>query len=446
MPAFDFYHYQRRIKTRLGHKDDWKLRVIFWGGALLVGLAISLFVLMAEEAAHYFDVIYREWPYLPLLATPLMFVAIMWLMRKTGPQAAGSGIPQVVVALSSQHPAMRDRLLSLPVAIVKMVLTSLALLAGASVGREGPSVHIGAALMYQIGKRVGPKFAYMRTAFIQAGGAAGVAAAFNAPLAGIVFAIEELAQAYEARTSGTLILAIVISGIVVVSIYGNYTYFGVTSEALHIVEDWPALLVVALVGGVSGGLFSLLLQEGARRVAPILEAQPYRWALLMGLLVAAIGVFSGGLTFGSGYEQASRYLAVNAEAGEAAFPLLKFIATALSYLSGIPGGIFSPSLSTGAGLGGWVAGFFEQVPVQAMAVLGMTAFLSGVVQRPITSFVIVMELTGEQSMLLPLMIAAILANGVSRLICQTPIYHGLAMNILNKPENKAKAKTHDTTD
>ncbi|WP_369600915.1 chloride channel protein [Hahella sp. SMD15-11] len=446
MPSFDFHQYQRRLKTRLGHKDDWKLRVIFWGGALMVGLIISLFVFLAEEAAHYFDQIYHRVTWAPLILTPVMFVAITWLMRKTGPQASGSGIPQVIVALNSQHPALRDKLLAFPTGIVKMILTSLALLAGASVGREGPSVHIGAAMMYQIGKRAGAKFAYMRTAFIQAGGAAGVAAAFNAPLAGIVFAIEELAQAYEARTSGTLILAIIISGIVVVSIYGNYTYFGVTSETLHLVQDWPAVLVVALVGGAAGGLFSLLLQEGNRRVAPIVETMPYRWALLMGLLVAAIGVFSGGLTFGSGYEQASRYLAINAEEGSAAFPLLKFIATLLSYLSGIPGGIFSPSLSTGAGLGGWLAGFFTQAPVQALAILGMTAFLSGVVQRPITSFVIVMELTGEQSMLLPLMIAAVLSNGVSRVICQPPIYHGLAQNLLKKPENSEKAKTHDTTD
>lgn len=142
-------------------------------------------------------------------------VAIVWLMHRFSPASRGSGIPQVLLVLKQRYHWLRPTFLTLRLVAAKFVLTCFGLMAGASIGREGPSVHMGAALMHRAGQIGRLQQKYVDNALIVAGGAAGVSAAFNAPLAGIVFAIEELSGSLEQRTSGTLIMAIILSGVVV---------------------------------------------------------------------------------------------------------------------------------------------------------------------------------------------------------------------------------------
>ena len=149
----------------------------------------------------------------------------------------------------------------------KFVLTCLGLLCGASIGREGPSVHMGAAMMYSVGQVGRLHQKYVDNSLIVAGGAAGVSAAFNAPLAGIVFAIEELAGSFEQRTSGTLILAIILSGVVVLMIMGHYSFFGHPGGKLDITTDWVAIGVTGLVCGLFGGILRLQRYLGGYSMA-----------------------------------------------------------------------------------------------------------------------------------------------------------------------------------
>ncbi|TXN62308.1 chloride channel protein, partial [Methylobacterium sp. WL6] len=160
---------------------------------------------------------------------------------------------------------------------------------------------------------------------------------------------------------------------------------------------------------------------------------PIAFAGLCGLGVALAGLASGGSIYGTGYEEAKALLHGDS-AARLDFAPLKFCATALSAISGIPGGLFAPSLAVGAGLGGMLQDVFPGVPIGALVLTGMVAYLAGVLQAPITAFVIVTEMTQDHAMMIPLMIAAVLADAASKTVCRTGLYHTLAEIMLARVE------------
>jgi H+/Cl- antiporter ClcA len=273
----------------------------------------------------------------------------------------------------------------------------------------------------------------LRRALILAGGAAGIAGAFNTPLAGVVFAIEELSHSFEARTSGIVFTAVVIAGATTLGMVGNYTYFGQTAAVLGNAAAVQAVVLCSLAGGLLGGCFSRALLIAARGLpgwmGRAIIRYPVAFAALCGLALAFIGWLSDNQTYGTGYQQA-RLMVEDRANLPASYALLKLAANVVSYISGIPGGIFAPSLSVGAGLGSVLAPFVPAAPMGAMILLGMTAYFSGVVQAPITATVIVMEMTANQSLTIPLMATAFLSFAVSRLICRRPLYSALAQRFL----------------
>ena len=280
---------------------------------------------------------------------------------------------------------------------------------------------------------------------ILAGAAAGVAAAFNTPLAGIVFAIEEMARAFEHRYSGVVLTAIVLAGASSLSILGNYSYFGFANGNFSLGRDWFVIAVVGAAGGLFGALFSRILIDGAPCLYAMFRERrryhPALFAALCGLIIAALGLATQGATYGSGYAQANALLH-GETAGSWGYTIAKFFATAISGFSGLPGGIFSPSLSVGAGLGASLAPWFPATPVAGVVLLGMTAYFAGVTQAPITAFIIVLEISGRQSMPVPLIAASVIAVAVSRIISPVSLYHALANNFivaLKKPEEEPKA-------
>ncbi len=422
--------------------DAWKVRLIFWSGAIVVGLVASGFALATEHINRWFHALLVWSQYAPFVVAPAGLMLVSWLTNRWFAGAQGSGIPQSIAALQMTEHSARTRLLSARIAIGKIVLTLIGLLSGASIGREGPTVHIGASLMFALG-RVG-KFPhhYMDKGLILAGGAAGIAAAFNTPLAGILFAIEEMGRSFEQRTSGVLLTAVFLAGITAVAIQGNYTYFGFTSVNLPLSEIMLPIFVCGIGGGLLGGLFSTALIQGSRRIGPLAKRYPYRVAAACGLGLATTGFLSGSLAYGTGYTEASVIL-TNTGALPDTFAPMKAIATLFSYLSGIPGGIFAPSLATGAGVGATLSSLMPSIPTEAVVILGMLGYFTGVVQTPITAFVIVMEMTDNHGLLLPLMATSFIAYVSSRLVCPTPIYHTLADQFL--PARPAKPAVEPAT-
>ncbi|MHB8254196.1 MAG: chloride channel protein [Acidiferrobacter sp.] len=423
----------RRVRS-LFHRRHWKLRLVFWGGAVLVGLSAVALTKLGNLANNTFSDLYQHWPWAPFLVSPAGLVLSLWLTRRFFPGAQGSGIPQVIAALDRRTQGWSSHLLSVRIAIGKILITTLGLFAGASIGREGPTVHVGASLTSAAGHLAGIKRPQLERALILAGGAAGIAAAFNTPIAGIMFAIEELAHGFEEHASGTIIVTILIAGLTAVAIEGNYTYFGVTQAALT-PREWLLVPVSGVVGGFAGGLFSRLILDLTQRLRTTLFRYPYRMALALGLTLAIIGAISGGSSFGTGYPQA-RALVLGSAHLPWFFPVTKWLASLASYISGIPGGLFAPALATGAGVGADIGRFFPDAPLQAAVILGMVSYLSGVVQTPITAFVIVMEMTANSAMLFPLMAAALIATWVSRLLCRQSIYQGLAARLVAETQKR----------
>jgi H+/Cl- antiporter ClcA len=418
----------RRHRRLLFSGRHWKTRLVLCGGAIAVGIISVAFAWAANRAQELFGHLLVN-PWLALGLTPAGFVLCAYGARTTFKGAQGSGIPQAIAARRLNDDAARSRLLSLRVTLGKILLTLVGLACGASIGREGPTVQVGASLMLSAAKLGGMG---RERGLILAGSAAGVAAAFNTPLAGIVFAIEEMSRAFESRTSGLVLIAVILAGLASLGLVGNYSYFGHSTSMLKVTIDWIAVLVCGVAGGLLGTLFSFIVLRGTGLIRAWLGAAPMPRALLLagacGLVVALCGLASHGATYGTGYDAARG--AVEGHGPNPAFAPLKFIATAASTLSGIPGGLFAPTLSVGAGLGDIVAHLLGVHAIGAIVLLGMAAYFSGVVQAPITASVIIGEMSGANGMVIPLMLAAFIAYGVSRSFQRQSLYHALARNFV----------------
>ncbi|WP_338719559.1 chloride channel protein [Devosia sp. XK-2] len=406
-------------------------RALFLVGGVVVGIAALVMAFVADFAIDTFAHWQRQWPYMPLLVTPLGFAGLSWLTKRYFDGAQGSGIPQVIAARQLNDLKRKGGLVSPVLAVAKMALLAAGLFAGASAGREGPTVQVGASIMYWLG-RFAP---HRQPGLLLAGGAAGVAAAFNAPLAGVVFGIEEMSRSFELRTSGLVLGTVIVAGLVPLAVVGDYTYFGRSDIALSVVSEWIWIVPITALCGLAGGAFSRLLiafTDGLPgRAGRWIAANPVLFAAGCGLGVALCGVLTQGSVFGTSAEHAKAIMA--GEGAPIAFGPLKFLATLLTSVSGIPGGIFSPSLAVGAGIAELFADI-APVPIAALTIVCMAAYLAAVLQAPITAFVIVTEMTGNHALIFPVMLGALIASFTSKLVCREGVYHALAKRLLARGE------------
>jgi H+/Cl- antiporter ClcA len=405
--------------------------------AVFGGLAAAAFARLCDQAMALHSRLMVLSPALTLLLLPGGFAAIAWLTQRFAPAAAGSGIPQVIAAADHRWSGRwGGQRVTLRTAVWKVILTALVLVCGGSIGREGPTVQVVAGIIRTLtrGLKGGPG----RRAIIIAGGAAGVSAAFNTPIAGVVFAVEELAKGFDRRTNATVILVVVAAGFASYALQGDYAYFGQlkgeTGAALG--SAWFAAPFIGVSAGVCGGLFSralaALIGPGFNRTANWRRGHPVVFAGLCGAVAAAVGFLSGGLTFGAGYDEAKSLLQDHPGRG-LAFAAAKGVASLAASASGAPGGIFAPSLATGAGIGAAWAHAGLWVGGRDAVVMGMAAYLSGVVQAPLTSAVILMEMTRQPGLVGPLMLAALLGRWASGLVMREPIYHVLSLSWTRAP-------------
>jgi chloride channel protein, CIC family len=404
-----------------------------WGAALLVGLMSVLYADWSADASRIFLRWISGRPWLAFLITPALTMLALFLTRRWFTGSEGSGIPQVVAALhaarSNEEHTLLRRLFGPRVIVGKIGVSLIGLLGGLTIGREGPTVHIGAAMMAEIRRFYPHRSAQLERRLLLAGAAAGLSAAFNTPLAGIIFAIEELARDFESRTNGIMITAVVFSGLTSLALAGNYLYFG----QINVPGNLGAIFILPVVlssvlCGLLGAAFNMTLLRWQVWMPQWLIAVRSRWplfyALLIGLVVAALGIASHGETWGSGYDQARQLLAGTTNLSEG-YALTKWGAMVVTYMAGIPGGLFSPSLSIGAGLAQWVHAAFGWAPMAAVIALCMTGYLAAVTQSPITSFVIVMEMTNGTGMVIPMMATALVASRISAFFTP-PLYEALA--------------------
>ncbi|CAJ0793114.1 H(+)/Cl(-) exchange transporter ClcA [Ralstonia condita] len=428
-----FRAFERKLRQTSRMSRNGLRFTIFLAGAMGVALFSLVFSWLADTALAWQRALHERHAWAAFALLPPGLAALRWMTLRVAPQARGSGIPQVI---ATQHlppfGTAQTTLVSFPQALWKIALTAVALFLGASVGREGPSVQVGAAAMLAWGywwqHRAGVRVGFHAQALLTAGAAGGLAAAFNTPLAGVVFAIEELGKGATLRWDRLVLAGVLASGFLSLAVVGNNPYFLVHEPILFLREAWPWIMLAALVCGVFGGLFAKLLLVGVAGLLPgpigqRVQRHPVWTAFGCGVVIACIGAATQGDTYGTGYTQVAALL--NGHPIETHwFGVSKLVATVASYFAGIPGGIFTPSLAIGAGLGQHLWQLTSGLADERMLVLiSMAAFLAAATQAPITASVIVMEMTRSQDMMFHLLAATLLASFVARQFCPRPFYH-----------------------
>ena len=428
----------REVLDRIPLQDQQKLYVL----TLLIGGVCGLAAVLFHLLLDYFQgqLIYRaaavpHWWRIPLV---LLVPAVGGLIAGAGlyfyaPEARGSGIPQVKTAFYLDGGRIPARVIP-----AKMVLSALNIGTGASLGREGPSVQICAAIASLLGRI----FVISRRSLqslIPVGAAAGLAAAFNTPIAAVTFTLEEILANAAARPLGSIVIAAVIAAVIEHSILGDSALFNAPAYRLHSAPELLFYAILGLISGLAAVAFNtslLRLRRWFRRQQIVPE-----WAApgLGGLILGCIGLLGLLLTgsasiFGVGYETLSLELQ-----GSLPLKLLlilgicKLAGTVVSYSSGSAGGIFGPSLYIGGMIGGAV-GLLTRFALSnsltepgAFALVGMGAVFAGIVRAPVTSIIIIFEMTRNYSIILPLMVANIISYALASRLSPTPIYDALLL-------------------
>lgn len=418
-------------------REDWHRRIAMLVAAILIGLAAIAFAKLGDRVQAGFAHWQAAAPWLPLVATPLAFVAAAWLTARFAPEARGSGIPQVMAAARQPQGPAAMALLSVRAALAKIALTLLALGGGACVGREGPTVQLAGAIMVQVHRALRVP---VTAGVVIAGGAAGVAAAFNTPLAGIAFAIEELAVAFEQRVAVLAMGAVMVAGLTAQGLSGDYVYFGLLHGALPIASVLLAAPLAGLIGGALGGAFAravLALRGPGGHWTGVLGRRPIVTALGCGVVVGLLIYATGGAVAGTGYEATTAML--EGKDGALWFGPAKFAAALATSVSGVPGGIFAPSLAVGAGFGEVLTGLFPPEQAGLIVLLGMAGYFTGVVRAPLTAVIILTEATGSSHAILPLFATALLGDWAGSMVCRERLYHALARDFLPPPGDSPEA-------
>jgi chloride channel protein, CIC family len=396
--------------------------------SIFIGVISGLLVVSFRMAIEWLSVLLlgsSPNPHQPrlIIIPALAGLVIALLTRFVFPDVRGSGINQTKAALY-----IHNGYISFRTVIGKFLLSALAIGSGHSLGPEDPSLQIGAGVASLISRRFGMSKEKLRI-FAPIGAAAGLAAAFNAPISAILFVIEEVIGQWSAAVLGSIVLAAVSSVVVARSFWGAEPMFRIPTVTLR---DPRELLAYAVLG-VAGGFAALLFAKALSYLRPKLRSQP-PWSQLLqpavaGLLVGSIGYFGLTQVMGAGYEAIDqamhsqftwRMLLVLA--------LFKIIATTLSFSSGTPGGMFAPTLFIGAMLGAAV-GSFEKIyfphltgSIGSYALVGMGVLFAAFLRAPLTSVFMVLEVSGNYSIVLPVILANTIAYVISRVLQPVPIF------------------------
>lgn len=414
-----------RWSSLIREREDQVFLVLTLLIGALAGLAVVAFIVLTERTAlHLYPQHGARWRRLLLPVGGSL--AMGYLLYRYFPDARGSGVPQTKAALFAH-----EGRITFGTVLGKFFCTSVTLACGIPLGREGPSVQVGAGIASVLGRKLGLRPEKVK-ALIPVGAAAAIAAAFNTPMAAVVFALEEVMGDLHAPVLGSVVLASATSWAVLRLLLGNNPLFRVPPyELVH-----PAEFAIYAVLGVLGGFVSVAFTKmllGMRRRFLLLPRRTRWWHPVTGGLIVGIMGWFVPQALGVGYSYVG-----DALNGGMAFKLmlilvvLKLFAITTSYASGNAGGIFGPSLFLGAMLGGSVGYVAHQAfPAYtatpgAYALVGMGALFAGIVRAPMTSVLMIFELTRDYTVIVPLMIANLASLFISSRLQKEPIYEALA--------------------
>ncbi|HVX52241.1 MAG TPA: chloride channel protein [Chitinophagaceae bacterium] len=390
----------------------------FWVASLLTGLLAVFYArifAMVEETSHY---VYQHKAWLFFILTPVCLVLARWVVVKFSPYSRGSGIPQVTAALelaTPKHNEKINKLLSIPVIIVKMISSLVMVLGGAIIGREGPTIQIAGSVFRIINNWL-PKWwpKISKRNMISAGAAAGLAAAFNTPLGGIVFAVEELTKTHISYFKTALFTAVIIAGLTAQGFMGPYLYLGYPNIT-RVSGGWmfAAVALVAIISGLAGaGMSKLILKLFAWKATFKKETYHILYLVVCGLIIAVLGIFVSERMFWSGKEIMTTTLFSSNKHVAWYTPFMRVGGPLLCFTTGGAGGVFAPALAAGASIGAFLSEWLHLSASNTNLIIlcGMVGFLTGVTRTPFTSAILVLEMTDRHSVIFYLMLAGMLAS------------------------------------
>ncbi len=403
--------------------------VLFICIGVFSALVCTAYAKLFSLIEHYSGSLFANNPLIIFIMAPAGLVLSFLLVRWFSPGASGSGIPQVMACV--EHSGLAAKLLRKSVIIIKTISSLLAVSVGAAIGREGPSLQISASIAYNLGKvfrrfRIQPS----PEQILVAGAASGLAAAFNTPIGGIVYAVEELSKEHIRKFKDILLLAVVLSGLTAQAILGNYLYLGNPAMPKHSgFTVFIGITVLSLFCGFLGSLFSKFLTALIEWRSKKTISTQLVIISLVGLALATSFYFLGTSSLFSGKEVINQALFFE-QTVSLPVAMSRFFGPLISSMTGVAGGIFAPSLSAGAAIGNFSAAFFDPEMKIIFTLAGMVGFLNGVTHTPITSFILVLEMTDRHSVVIPMMSAAVFSSIGARLIANKSFYEFAVDRIL----------------
>ena len=423
----------------------------FWLASVVAGLFAVLYTKLfvwAEGVSRSFIQQHQWWFF---LLSPLTFVAAFFVVKKWASYARGSGIPQVMAALEmppGTSTATFNKFVGIKVILVKVASSLLMVLGGGAIGREGPTIQISASIFRKINQWIPaswPKIS--KRTMILTGAAAGLAAAFNTPLGGIVFAVEELSTTPIRFYRTAIFSAVIIAGLTAQGLLGPYLYLGYPNVTAPSPYIFGGIILVAILSGLSASVLSKIMLQIFAWKQKFTTAQQYLYVIVCAFILVSTALFVNNEVLWSGKDVMNGLL-FNADKTQPFYlPLLRMLGPALSFTTGAAGGIFSPALSAGASIGGLVAQWFHLSPVNSdlLILSGMAGFLTGITRSPFTSAILVLEMTDRHSVIFHLMLAAMVAGLVSLLIDKHSFYDHLKHQYLHSmKEEEAEEKSKQT--
>lgn len=385
------------------------------------------------------------------LATPATFVLSWWIVNRFAPYSRGSGIPQVMAALElTNHQEKKgfiDQFLNLKVIVVKFLSSCIKVIGGGILGREGPTIQIASSIFHKIQNWIPPQWQQTtQNNILVAGAASGLAAAFNTPLGGIIFAIEELSKYHINQYKSTLFIAVIIAGLTAQGFGGSYLYLGSPNTTMDSYYVLLAIPLIGLITGVTGSKMCALLLQFMRFIkSQSTQFKQLSIITLSGLIVAGCIYFVGIDAMGSGKELMERLLHSENKTIEWYVPFVRLNGLILTFGIGGAGGIFAPALSSGAGFGALVAQllYLDGSDANLLILVGMAGFLTAVTRAPFTSAIIIFEMTDRHSIIFFLLMGALIANVVASYVNKLPFYDILKEGYLEETNSSTKSKETD---
>lgn len=420
-------------------KNNLLQAIPFWVGSLITGIFAVMYAQIFHWGENLLHFILNWHDWMIFIIAPISFVLSWWLVKEFAPYAKGSGIPQVMAAVELANPREHKKirnLLSLKIIIFKILSSTILVIGGGAVGREGPTIQISGSIFRKINEYLPewwPKIS--KKNMIMTGAAAGLSAAFNTPLGGIVFAVEELAKTHINYFKTALFTAVIIAGLTAQTLAGSYLYLGYPkTQGVGISIIFPVILVAGVSGIFASQLSRIMLYINNWKKRLKTDSQNIVFLVITALIIASLAYFVNREILGSGKEIMERVLFTDNKNEAWYVPLMRMLGPALSFTSGGAGGIFAPALTAGASLGSVISGWINLTPNETNVVIlaGMVAFLTGITRAPFTSSIIVLEMTDRHSLIFYLMLAGMISSIFSLIVSRNSLYDELKIGFLRE--------------